>query len=231
MQRLLLTLCALFVAWTCASAAPAVDLGGSDPVVNSSGFLEFHPDVRHRKTGLRHLKEGRPERAFAAFTRAARYADKGAQAMIAEMYWSGRGVVRDRPRAYAWMDLAAERGYRDLLALREHYWRNLSAAEREQALAIGDHVYAHYGDAVAQPRLARMLIRGKRQATGSRTGFVAFLTVRVYTRAGEVAMSGSRYYHDLYWKPETYFAWQDRIWDRVHRGRVQVGGVEASGPQ
>lgn len=223
MFRQLLTCCALFLVCTCTSTASAVDLTDRDPVVSSSGFLEFHPDVRHRLIGLRHLKSGHPERAFAPFIRAARYADKGSQAMIAEMYWSGRGVVRDRPRAYAWMDLAAERGYPDLLALREHYWLNLNAAEREQALVIGDHVYADFGDTVAQPRLARMLARGKRQATGSRTGFVAFLTVRIYTRAGEIEMSGSRYYHDLYWKPETYFAWQDRIWDRVHRGRVQVG--------
>lgn len=231
MLRLAIAFCTALSMLPCATAVRANTASDSDPVVATSGFLEYHPDVRHRKSGLRHLKNDQPELAFSAFKRAARYADKGSQAMVAEMYWNGRGVTQDRASAYVWMDLAAERGYRDLLIFRERYWLNLSETERAQALEIGQQLYADFGDEVAKPRLASLLVRGKRHATGSRTGFIAFLSVVIVTDVGEIKLSGSRYYHDLYWKPETYFGWQDRIWDNVHRGRVQVGTVTTPGSQ
>ena len=78
-----------------------------DPAVLTEGFLAAHPDLRWRAEGVR-----------------------ASQAMIAAMYWDGTGVVRDRPIAYAWMDLAAERMYHDFLLYREAYWNALDAGER-----------------------------------------------------------------------------------------------------
>ena len=102
----------------------------------SEGFLQYHPDLRWRKEGLGHYEDGRLDLALEALKRSARYADKGSQALVAEMYWKGEGTPVDRAAAYAWMDLAAERGYKDFLAVREHYWSELSPEEPNRAQLI-----------------------------------------------------------------------------------------------
>lgn len=192
----------------------------------SEGFLAYHPDLRWRKEGLQLYEEGKLELAYRAFRRSARYADKGAQAMVAEMLWKGEGVTRDRALAYAWMDLAAERHYPDFVKLREYYWQQLDEAERQRAIAEGAAVYAEYGDQVAKPRLERELEKGRRQITGSRTGFKGTLTIYVPSGAGWVGLSGEQYYSDRFWRPEQYFEWQDQVWRDQSRGRVEVGSLQ-----
>ena len=135
----------------------------------SAGFLTSHPDLRLRLNGQERLKRGEPADAFLFFRRAAWYGDKPSQGMVAEMLWTGQGVERDRPQAYAWMDLAAERGYEGFVVHRERYWAALDAAERERAIEIGKEVYAKYGDAASEPRLAAVLRRERARQTGRRT--------------------------------------------------------------
>src|SRR3546814_7752095 len=106
------------------------------------------------------------------FLRAARYGDKPAQAMLAEMYWKGTGVAQDRPRGYAWMDIAAERRFPNFVILRERYWSSLDARERERAIDVGRPLMDEYGDASAGPRLAKVLRRYQHGSTGRRLGFV-----------------------------------------------------------
>ena len=72
-------------------------------------------DLRFRLHGLEEFKAGRHEDAFKFFQRASFYADKPSQGMVAEMLWNGQGVAKDPALAYAWMDLAAERGYVDMV--------------------------------------------------------------------------------------------------------------------
>ncbi|KAG0946704.1 hypothetical protein G6F31_014293 [Rhizopus arrhizus] len=69
------------------------------------------------------------------------------------------------------MHLAAERGYKGFLELRERYWAALSEAEQVQAVTEGEAVYARFGDAAAEPRLALAMRREQKRMTGSRTGF------------------------------------------------------------
>ena len=142
----------------------------ADPVMLTAGFLSGHPDLRFRLLGLEEYKKQNFEDALKFFQRAAYYADKPSQGMVAEMLWNGQGALQDKAQAYAWMDLAAERGYAGFLGLRERYWSDLSEAERDRALAEGQAIYAKYGDAAAQPRIAGVLRRERRQMTGSRTG-------------------------------------------------------------
>ena len=59
------------------------------------------------------------EKALRYFRRSSFFADKPSQGMVAEMYWKGEGTPRDPVQAYVWMDLAAERGYRGFIGLRE----------------------------------------------------------------------------------------------------------------
>ena len=136
----------------------------------SPDYWNAHPDQGQRMLGLAALRDGRDAEARSHFERAARYADKAAQALLADLWWEGRGGARDRALGYAWMDLAAERGDPSVAARREHYWSELDEASRQRALEQGRAIYAEFADDVAQPRLERERRRWTRIATGSRLG-------------------------------------------------------------
>ena len=209
------------------SAQPSKDQLKSARVL-TEGFLRYHPDIKHRLEGLKQLDEARPGDAYQAFKRAAKYGDKVSQAMVAELLWAGAVGEGDRATAYAWMDLAAERGYEVFVAKREQYWAALDAAERQRALEVGQGVYAEFGDDVAKPRLETILKRGRWQMTGSRVGFKGALDIRIPGPGGlPVSISGEEFYDDKLWKAEQYFAWQDRTWGGPPVGTVTVGDIDA----
>jgi uncharacterized protein len=197
-------------------------------VISSEGFLGAHPDLKYRQEGLKAYTDGDHGKAMELFKRAARFADKPSQGMIAEMLWRGEGVAQDRPAAYAWMDLAGERHFRTMLIQREKYWEVLSPEEREQAVKIGEGLYAEYGDVVAQPRLERKLRFARRKTTGSRTGFTGTLKIVIDTLAGPVTINGADYYHPDYWEPARYWQWQESGWKDPPRGVVDVGPLSAA---
>lgn len=204
-----------------------------DPAVLTEGFLAAHPDLRWRAEGVRSYEKKDYTAALTELTRAAYYGDKPAQAIIAEMYWNGTGVAMDRPLAYAWMDIAAERLYHDFLVRREGFWRALDEAGQRDAIARGQALMAEYGDGVAKPRLEKVLRREMRRVTGSRVGFVGNLTIIPQTgpMAGTgMTLSGDEYYAPKYWQPEKYWQLQDAIWKAPLKGRVRVGDVEAVEP-
>lgn len=199
----------------------------NDPVMITAGFLTAHPDLRYRLTGLDKFKQQQFEDAFKFFQRASFYADKPSQAMVAEMLWDGNGTPQDRAAAYAWMDLASERGYRGFLGLRERYWAGLSEAERERALELGQAIYEKYGDDAAKPRIAKVLRRERSLMTGSRTGFAGSnLKIEVPGPAGSQSIDGSKFYDDRYWNPEKYQQWHDAIWENPMVGKVTLGEIE-----
>ncbi len=213
-------------------AAVCAERGASeptdDPMLATAGFLEHHQDIKYRLMGLDAYEKRDFDSALRFFRRAGFYADKPAQGMVAEMYWKGEGVARDPALAYAWMDLAAERGYRGFLLLRETYWNALSAAERERAVAEGQALYAQFGDAAAKPRYEHKLRIGRREMTGSRTGFDRGVRIEIPGPAGEQAIEGSKYYDERYWNAEKYWAWQDRQWVKPKIGKVRIGELETT---
>ena len=213
------------------AALPVVAIGntGQDALVMSTeSFLAQHPDLRYRREGLHEYREKRMTQAMARFRAAARYADKPSQGMVAEMLWKGEGVARDPVLAYVWMDLAAERGYAIMVARREVFWAGLDAAQRERAIAVGQAVYAEFGDAVAQPRLERVLRRERKRVTGSRTGFVGNVQIVIPSPSGDVTIDASHYYQDKFWKPADYWRWQDRDWKDLPRGTVDIGPLQST---
>ena len=221
-----LTLAATPVPAQANNVQPQFDPADMD-VMSTAGFLSAHPDLRWRGEGLTALEKDRADEAFTFFKRAARYADKPSQAMVAEMLWTGTGVPKDRALAYAWMDVAAERAYIPFLAKREQYWNALSEAEQAQALEVGAAIYDEYRDDVAKERLEQLLRRAQRKVTGSRTGFVGNLQVMVPGPGGTMlSIDGSRYYDEQYWEPEHYWAWQDSIWKDPPTGTVSVQPLE-----
>ncbi len=208
-------------------AAEPLDDPLEDPVMLSAGFLAGHPDLNYRIEGQKALEDERQEDALAYFRRASLYADKASQAMVGEMLWKGRGTPVDRAMGYAWMDLASERGYRGFLRFREQYWDQLDEGERARAVNEGQAIYERYGDAVAQPRMATVLRRARKQVTGSRTGFVGSLKILTTGPGGEqVTIDGSKFHDERYWDPKKYAAWHDRIWMNPRVGTVDVGDTE-----
>lgn len=214
-------------------------------------YQSLHPDEGFRALGLRALDEGRGEDARRYFLRAARYADKPAQALYAQALWDGQGGSTDRALAYAWMDLAAERGYLPLVAYRERFWAELTAEERARALQEGAAVYAEYGDAVAKRRMELALRRGRATVTGSHTGFVRG-GLKVYRSLGDVAgtpgvqITGSNgdsvvgtglrhgaithFWDPRYWQPVRYWQWQDQRWNPPNTGTVTVKPIIPMAP-
>ncbi len=198
-----------------------------NPLASNNDFLAYHPDLDDRRQGMETYQRGEYAFALRHFRAAARYADKPSQAMLASMYWDGKGVSQDRARAYAWMDLAAERGYPFLLANRERYWEALNADERKRAVDVGQSLYAEYGDDVAKPRLEAVLRQGLHQVTGSHTGFVGTLALQIPSFSGSpTTIDANQYYDPRYWKPQQYWAWADRSW-KEPTGKVNVGALEA----
>ncbi len=202
----------------------------SQPLLITAGFLDHHQDLKYRKFGMEAYKQGRYEDALRFFRRAGFFADKPSQGMVAEMYWNGQGTPRDPVQAYIWMDLAAERGYRGFLILREQYWKALSPGERERAIAEGQAAYARFGDAAAKPRYEHQLRIGRSQMTGSRTGFNRGVQIEIPGPEGGQMIEGSKFYDERYWDAKKYWAWQDRLWMKPKIGRVTIGEIEETGP-
>lgn len=216
---------ALAAALPAHAADPSSEIAPRTEVLTEN-FLHYHPDLKFRMRGMASFEDGDHAEAHTAFKQSSRYADKASQAMVAEMLWNGLGTEANRALAYAWMDLAAERGYRNFVILREKYWLELDAAEREAAIAAGTAIYAEYGDEVAKPRLEAKLRQGMRQITGSRTGFTGALSIMVPSNGGWTTIDGSTYYADHYWRPDDYFDWQDTIWKDPPKGTVDVGPLQ-----
>lgn len=192
----------------------------------AAGLLNAHPDLKWRSRAQAEYDAGRRDGALALFKRAARYADKPSAAMVAEMYWNGDGVEQDRALGYAWMDLAAERGWTGFLARREAYWLAMDEAERARALEVGKPVYAEFGDAVAKPRKEKALNRERRLITGSRVGFVGSLAIEIPGPSGNIRINGDDFYDRRVWEPARFWAWQDEQWRDIGPGRVDVGTVQ-----
>lgn len=198
-----------------------------DIIINEA-FLGSHPDLLNRLRGFHELEERNdPSRAANYFRRAARYADKTSQAMYAEMLWTGNGVEQDKAAAYAWMDLAAERGFKELLAVRERYWAELDEAERKDALNIGRKIYAEYGDDVAKPRMEQVLTKAQRSKTGTRTGSsgMNYMIVMIPGNGAWTTVGGEQFYRDEYWHPKEYWTWKDLNVEGPRRGRATAGDL------
>lgn len=201
--------------------------GPSDKLIsNSPTFISQHPDLLHRLRGLEAYNKLRYSEAFFNFKRAAKYADKPSQGMMAEMLWKGEGVPVDKIRAYAWIDIAAERGYPTMVLSREKMWSLLSEEERKQAAIVGLELYKYYGDDVAKKRLENVLRRERNNITGSRLGFVGYVTITIDTPSGPQTVDGEFYYQDKFWKPAEYWKWQDTAWKNPAVGTVNIGPIE-----
>lgn len=139
------------------------------PAVAGS-FATYHPDQYYFDKAIEAFNRGRLDDTARFLEQSSRYGDKVAQVALALMARDGVGRAPDPAEAYAWFDLAAERGYPMFLAEREAMWVKLAPDEQARALELAKVLHAEHGDAVAKPRLERLLRLGKSKQTGTRTG-------------------------------------------------------------
>jgi hypothetical protein len=246
MIRTLMLIVALIALNACAGVdsldRPPRVIGGE--VWNSVHFRKAHPDLVHRLNGQAHYEEGEFEQALVEFTEAARFGDKLSQAMLAEIHWDGHGVSVDRSLAYAWMDLAAERGFVAFVAKRERFWQALDATERVRALEVGTTLYETYGDQVALARMQGKLNKGLSGSLAARPGMGGGRgTVILPGKASSVSIIGGvpgaapmvsggeqiefgTYYAREFWRLDRYIAWHDGHLDLARRSMVEVGPVK-----
>lgn len=184
-----------------------------------------HPDLEFRLYGVEAYRRGEYDRALTLLRRAARFGDKPSQGLIAEMYASGQGVPADMALAYAWMDLAAERGYRDFIVHRERYWARMNETDRGRALSEGKAIYDEYGDDAAKPRFADQLRRESRNGVGSRTGFNGNARITIPSAFGTQTLDASQVASISYWDPDQYWKLQDAMWKNPG-GRVEAGDLQ-----
>jgi hypothetical protein len=204
---------------------------------------EGHPNEEWRLNGLKSYLSGHYREAVQRFERAAFFADKHSQHYLSLIYWHGQGVPVDRVRAYIWSDLAAERGSRPLLVIREKMWEQLTPEQQQQVVAQGDEFYAKYGDDVAQPRAEQEIRRFANNMTGSRVGYRQKIDVNnrgpmngsfgnatpgmlAASAAVNGATTGDKLYADSRVKMTEYWNSQDQELDRA--GHVEVGPAKAA---
>jgi hypothetical protein len=148
---------------------------------------DWHPDLAGEFNGMRAYAHGRYVEAMSQFLSAAYYADKLSQLSIGLMYLNGEGVAKDPVTAYAWLDLAAERGFENFVATRDRVKDTLDAAQIQQGDVLRTTLAKTYADAVAKPRLVVQLHQGQMTFTGSRTGFNA----GIYSGVADMASGGT----------------------------------------
>ncbi len=163
----------LLLVATDASAGERLTLTDASFLEVDSGIksAQGRPNEQSRLAGHKAYLRRDYGAAISHFERGAFYADKFSQHSLSLMYWHGVGVAPDPVQAYIWADLAAERGSKSLLLIRERMWADLGPAQREQAKAKGLDFYARYGDDVAQPRAEGAMRRFADDMTGSRVRF------------------------------------------------------------
>lgn len=188
----------------------------------TDGFLAAHPDIYYRMRGVERDKAGNFASAFRQYRHAAWFGDKPSQARLGEMYWNGEGTAADRVQGFLWMALAAERGQREFSLLKLYYWQQLDEAGQARARALEQEMLALYGDKAAKRRLGTVMRREQRKTTGSMLGYNAAM--------GPLSMSNGLdpelYYAEVFWNPEEYLEFRDRVFEQHYGGRVEVGRPE-----
>jgi len=136
------------------------------------------PSWTHMVEGLRSYRNGEFKRAFGRFRLASNWANKHAQAWIGWMYTLGQGVEKDVPRAYAWLTLAAERGYPTFVADVEALSDAMSREELAHGeLILNQELLPQLGDEVAVRRTSREMWSERMKVSGSRVGYTGRLQV------------------------------------------------------
>jgi hypothetical protein len=119
--------------------------------------------------------------------------DKYAQYTVGFMYLTGKGVAEDRIVASAWYRLAAERGTKQFVQVRDQLMRSLDDAQRAESDRQFIELRKEYGDLVLLARAVRKDYDELRNRTGSRLSADGS-SVTVLELDTNATRSGTEYY-------------------------------------
>jgi hypothetical protein len=200
---------------------------GSPVSANPVGPAGQNPGLSLYHEAVRHYQNGNHAQAFEDYEESAHWGNKLSQFNLGTMYYNGVHVSRDPARAWAWVKLAAERGYQQLIDMEQAIWSELDATDRDRAERILEReLLPEYGDAAALPRMERFVNRRYRSATGSRLGGVAGSNPVLVQPRDQVQATGDVYYRDDNWRVERWLEQEAAWFDAMMNAGEPVTGFE-----
>ena len=138
------------------------------------------------------------ERAFFIYSRElAPIGDKYGQYMVGFMYLTGKGVEEDRVAASAWYRLAAERGTKEFVRVRDQVLQSLDDAERAESDRLFIELRREYGDLALLVRAIREDYEKLTSMTGSRLSGGSGPMMVVEMDGSGSTTSGSEYHRRI----------------------------------
>lgn len=166
----------------------------------SSGLSVDVPESRTMATQRRVdelFDAGNYKRAFFLYrNELAPLGDKYAQYMVGYMYLSGKGIDEDYVAASAWYRLAAERGTREFIAVRDQLTRNLTDEQIFRSDALYSKLRREYCDLVILLSFIKRDVSELQIKTGTRVNSRSSPILIVETRIGRVR-TGFDYYSGI----------------------------------
>ncbi len=166
----------------------------------SSGLSVDLPESRTMATQRRVdelFDAGNYKRAFFLYrNELAPLGDKYAQYMVGYMYLSGKGIDEDYVAASAWYRLAAERGTREFIAVRDQLTRNLTDEQIFRSDALYSKLRREYCDLVILLSFIKRDVSELQIKTGTRVNSRSSPILIVETRIGRVR-TGFDYYSGI----------------------------------
>lgn len=179
---------------------------------NPTGPAGQNPGLALYQEAVRHYQNGDHAQSFETYEESAHWGNKLSQFNLGTMYYNGVHVSRDPARAWAWIKLASERGYQQLIEMEQAIWAELDDGQRTRAERILEaELIPVYSDEFALPRMERFVSRRYRSATGSRLGGVAGSNPVFVQPRDQVQSMGDVYYGDDNWRVERWLE-QEAAW-------------------
>ena len=204
--------------------------GTAGAAKNAYSDSSVHYDQVFRWRAMAAFEEGNVASAIENFERAARYADKPSQFALGVIHMKGDGVPRDRALAFAWLDVAAERGYEEIVEQRDLLWDQMTDGERAAGEYLSKRLFKKYGDDKAKRRHRSKTMAALQHSLGKSKSVRddVIVTDLMNCSAGSVDFSrgnpcSERDFFASRFDPERYWKVQDAAWGRG--GIVDVGPV------
>ncbi len=226
MQNIIFSGLVLILAITGGPAFGSESGAAGTTIFNYNNYADNAPGTEFLERGNRFYRQGDYDAAVGNFQLASHWGDKMGQFNLGLLYVNGQGVERNPLRGWAWIELAAERGYPHYRQVADGIWGQFEPKHRKIARRIlEDELRPEYGDEVAIERTSREMKRRLRKNTsgGSRVG--ANRVVYVEDRAGNL-ISGHQYFHPDRWDFEKIIQFETRLIKAV-KGGVRIREVES----
>ncbi len=123
--------------------------------------------------------------------------DKYAQYMVGYMHLTGKGTDEDRVTATAWYRLAAERGTREFVTVRNQMLVSLTPEQMQECDRRFIELRKEYGDLPLLVRSVRADLEKLRARTGSRLGSDASPVTVIDMSQGGGTSTGAEYYRRI----------------------------------